>query len=185
MKFNAKYLIPVSIVLITIGFTQRGKLTRAGENLIDKAAQVGSEQSQSVTIVKVSDGDTVKLSDKRSIRLCGIDAPETKQPGGKEAREFLEALVQKSKGSAYLVQTDTDRYGRTVGEIFISDSLGREINLNSEMLISGNAYFYRQYSKCPNRDRFELAEEIAKKSSAGVWASSGYELPSDYRKRTK
>ena len=193
MYLKSKYLIPVAVVLVAIGYVNRDKLTRAGESGGVKMATVGGAQSESVTIVNVSDGDTVKLSDKRSIRLCGIDSPEIKhgkkpgQPGGEEAKKFLESLVQKSKGRAYLVETDRDRYGRTVGEIFlrIDDAPGGEVNVNSEMVMSGNAYFYRQYSKCPNADRFEVAENIAKKSSAGVWAHPEYELPSDYRKRTK
>lgn len=153
----------------------------------------GSESSQIIRVVTVKDGDTVKLEDGRDIRFCGIDAPETEkrgkpgQPGGEDAKKFLEKLVQKSGGNGYLIETDKDRYGRTVGEIvlIVPDAPGGEMNANSELLMSGNAYFYRQYSNCPNADRFEIAEGIAQKAKAGLWAHPGFEKPWDFRKRMK
>ena len=48
-------------------------------------------------IVLVVDGDTVKLQDHQriihTIRLAGIDAPESKMPYGKQATAFLTDLI--------------------------------------------------------------------------------------------
>lgn len=144
-----------------------------------------SGNSKLVKIVRVSDGDTVKLETGENIRFCGIDAPEKSQPLGMESKAALQKLVDSTNGEAFLIETDRDRYGRTVGELFISaqdkSQPEREINLNSEQIRTGNAYFYRQYSKCPNREAMETAEAIGQKAKVGVY-SGVYEKPWDYRK---
>ena len=147
-----------------------------------------SENSKLVKIVKVSDGDTVTLETGEKIRFCGIDAPEISQPRGSESRSALQKLVESTNGEAFLVETDRDRYGRIVGELFISANdpkqPEREIHLNSEQILTGNAYFYAQYSKCPNREALEKAETIASKAKVGVY-SGVYEKPWDYRKASR
>jgi micrococcal nuclease len=144
-----------------------------------------SEQSKLVKIAKVSDGDTVKLESGENIRFCGIDAPEKSQQWGPESTAALQKLVDSAKGEAFLVEIDRDRYGRIVGELFINANdpkqPEREINLNSEQIRTGNAYFYAQYSKCPNREALETAEAIASKAKVGVY-SGIYEKPWDHRK---
>ena len=144
-----------------------------------------SEHSKPVKIVKVSDGDTVTLETGETIRFCGIDAPEISQPKGSESRSALQKLVDSTKGEAFLVETDRDRYGQIVGELFISANDPKqpelEIHLNSEQILTGNAYFYTQYSKCPNREAMEKAETIASKAKVGVYGGV-YEKPWDYRK---
>jgi endonuclease YncB( thermonuclease family) len=192
-SLNFKKIVPIVCLLLAVmAFSQKAKIVQVAADVGNQSSG-DSELSQSIRITAVKDGDTVKLEDGRDIRFCGIDAPETAkrgkpgQPGGEEAKKFLEKLVQKSNGDGYLIETDRDRYGRTVGEVFlrVPDAPGGEININSEMVVSGNAYFYKQYSKCPNADRFAVAEEIAQKSKAGVWASSGFEKPWDFRRRMK
>jgi micrococcal nuclease len=144
-----------------------------------------SENSKLVKIVKVSDGDTVKLESGENIRFCGIDAPEKSQPRGPESTAALQKLVDSAKGEAFLVEVDRDRYGRIVGELFIRandrQQPEREINLNSEQIRTGNAYFYKQFSKCPNREALEMAETIAQRAKVGVY-SGDYQKPWDYRK---
>ncbi|EAL3929264.1 thermonuclease, partial [Campylobacter upsaliensis] len=76
-------------------------------------------------VSRVIDGDTIELLAKTSktnpynhitklkIRLYGIDAPELKQAYGKEAKEFLSALVLKQEVS--LIIENKDKYDRFVG----------------------------------------------------------------------
>ena len=53
-----------------------------------------------VTVIAVQDGDTITLrteSNKKRIRLAGIDVPELKRPYGFESRLLLwEAVLDKS-----------------------------------------------------------------------------------------
>ena len=95
----------------------------------------------------VYDGDTfrvVKGDRELKIRMCGIDAPEKKPKLGIESRDYLKSLLSKDNDRVSIVVTDTDRYGRTVAEIFVSDG-DKEIFVNGEMVRSGMAYDYKRY----------------------------------------
>lgn len=136
----------------------------------------------------VYDGDTLRVTDGRQeikIRFCGIDAPEKDQAGGVEARDHLRALVAQGDGTVFVVPVETDRYGRTVAELFIPVGGEKEIHLNSQMVMDGYAYHYAQYSSsCPNKDAIVRAEGMAKADSTGLWANPSAERPWDYRKRS-
>ena len=82
---------------------------------------------QRFKIVRVIDGDTVKLSTGETLRYIGIDTPETKHPSkeveyfGKEASVFNHQL---GSGRDILVEFDLtkrDKYGRLLGYIFLPD----------------------------------------------------------------
>ena len=192
MRFNWQHLSLFALVvgLVAVMLNQ-SKFSQFGSTIAH--SQSASTLSQSITIAQVKDGDTVKLSDGRDIRFCGVDAPETAkrgkpgQPMGEEAKNYLQKLVNQANGQGYLTPTETDRYGRTVGEIVlrIPDAPGGEVNANTELILSGHAWFYRQYSKCPNADRFEVAEERAARSKLGVHKNPGFEKPWDFRKRLR
>jgi|GEM_PF-1235865 len=149
------------------------------------APMADSEQWQ---VIRVSDGDTIVVrqmdGQEKKLRFCGIDAPEKSQPLGKESKANLQKLVDEVDGTVMITPIESDRYGRTVAEIFSSKN-GIEKSLNSEQLSSGNAYLYKQYAgKCPNKLSFESAEAIAQSGHLGVW-SGNFEKPWDYRKRLR
>jgi micrococcal nuclease len=136
---------------------------------------------EEATIVpgSVHDGDTLRLrqGDRvTKIRFCGIDAPELAQPLGAESRDYLRRLV--GTGAVRVVKVEQDRYGRTVGELFLPD--GRSVNV--EMVRAGMAYHYAKYSgRCSVRGAIGQAESQAQSNRLGVWAG-GYQKPWDYRK---
>ena len=137
----------------------------------------------------VYDGDTFQVRCDRQtskIRLCGIDAPEAKQPLGIESRDYLRSLLGKAKDEVIVLEMDRDRYGRTVAEVFFETPQGEE-SVQEEMLKAGFAYHYKQYSSnCHNRDVFESAEAIGKAQQRGVWKlADGGQRPWDYRKQKK
>lgn len=136
----------------------------------------------------VYDGDTLRVTDGRSetkLRFCGIDAPEKDQAGGIESRDHLRSLIAQGDGSVIVVPIETDRYGRTIAELFIPIGGEEEIHLNSQMALDGHAYHYARYSStCPNRDAIARAEESAKEQSIGLWTNPSAERPWDYRKRS-
>lgn len=143
-----------------------------------------SEQWQ---VVRVSDGDTITVRQgqrEMKIRFCGVDSPEKAQPLGKESKANLQRLVDEVGGKVSVVSIESDRYGRTVAEIFSSKN-GVEKNFNEEQLSSGNAYLYKQYAgKCPSKLAFEKAEAIAQSKKLGVW-SGNYQKPWDYRREQR
>ena len=114
-------------------------------------------------LVKVLDGDTVEvLHDGKAerIRLAQIDCPEKNQPFGQAAKRYvLDVAAQK----IVTVQVDTvDRYGRTVGEVFLPDGL----NLNKQIVGAGYAWQYKRYSKDPEYGDLEAKARTAK---LGLW----------------
>jgi endonuclease YncB( thermonuclease family) len=94
-------------------------------------------------VVGVADGDTLTVLDdhhlQHTIRLNGIDAPESGQAFGQVAKRHLSTLVF---GQDVLVIRDkVDRYGRLVGTVRRG-----ETNANLEQLRAGLAWYYRQYA---------------------------------------
>ena len=115
-------------------------------------------------VVGVTDGDTLTLlvEGKRQIkvRLAEIDAPESRQPYGKRAKQELSDLAF-NKEARVRVQ-DIDRYGRTVGRVFVGN-----VDVNAEMVRSGAAWVYRKYVK--DASLFKLEDE-ARREKRGLWS---------------
>ena len=137
----------------------------------------------------IYDGDTFRVKcegKEEKIRLCGIDAPEVKQPLGIESRDYLRSLVTKAGGKVIVIEMDRDKYNRTVAEVLFDTPQGEE-SVQEEMLKMGMAYYYKQYANnCHNSDVFETAEQIGKSQKLGVWQlSGGCQRPWDYRKQKK
>ena len=106
----------------------------------------------------IYDGDTLRVvrgNEELKVRFCGIDAPEKKMPLGIESRDHLRSLVDMGKGELMLVPIETDRYGRTVVEVYVQNSRSTAINLNVQMVRDGYAWHYEKYSNnCPIRGEF-------------------------------
>lgn len=137
----------------------------------------------------VYDGDTFRVrcgNREQKIRLCGIDAPEAKQPLGIEARNYLRSLVARAKGQVIVMEMDRDKYGRSVAEVLLESPSGEQ-SVQEEMLKAGMAYHYKQYSSnCHNRDVFDTAEEMGRSQQRGVWGfPNGGERPWNYRKQNQ
>jgi endonuclease YncB( thermonuclease family) len=137
----------------------------------------------------VYDGDTFRVKcdgKEQKIRLCGIDAPETKQPLGIESRDYLRSLVAKASNKVIVIEMDRDKYNRTVAEVLFDTPEGEQ-SVQEEMLTAGMAYHYKQFSgNCHNADVFDTAEEIGKSQQRGVWKlPNGGQRPWDYRKQNK
>lgn len=131
-------------------------------------------------VIEVYDGDTLtclSLDDKNKykLRLYGIDAPESEQPFGDEARLALHRLVY-GKQVAFKV-LDSDQYGRNVAKLYCDN-----LYINLELVSEGLAFHYYEFAK---RDLdLPLAEEQARRREIGVWSRPDPEPPWRYRKRT-
>lgn len=129
-----------------------------------KAARTG------LRVVKVIDGDTVVLSDGRTVRYIGVDTPERGQPFYEAAKNFNRKLVQ---GKTVELEFDVeryDRYGRVLAYVFVRDKNGRRIFVNAEMVRNG---FARIYTKPPNvkyADLFVRLQGEARTNKRGLWA---------------
>lgn len=118
----------------------------------------------------ITDGDTIRIGNTR-YRLAEIDAPESTQEGGKEATNFLKSLT---KGK----QIHCEPTGETSYNRLIAYCYANNINLNLEMVKSGNAVVYKHYHYTK---QFEDAENQAKEHKFGIWNINNFQMPWDYR----
>ena len=142
-------------------------------------AAVALLRAETCTVVGVSDGDTIQANCARStrtIRISSIDAPESGQPFGAEAKAATTALVLNRTVSVRAV--DHDRYGRTVAFVGLAD--GRD--LGRELVRAGAAWHYVRYSQDPELGKLEAA---ARSARVGLWADPLPEPPTVYRARQR
>ena len=138
-------------------------------------------------VTRVTDGDTVKVAgndEKMTIRLVGIDAPETSkkknepgQPFSRKSTKYLASLVLNK--SVEVKSYGTDRYGRTLGVVFVS---GKNVNL--EMVKAGLAEVYRgKPADGLDPEPYWSAEAEAKKAGIGMWSlGDKYISPKEWRR---
>jgi len=131
-------------------------------------------------IVGVIDGDTVRVTrDLKSVkvRLYGIDCPELKQAGGKEARALVRRLTY---GRVLLIESKgKDRYKRIIGRVFLlsGDTLSREL------VKAGKCWWYRKYA--PDDETLSDLEDEAKAARRGLWADPDPVPPWEWRKQRR
>ena len=128
-------------------------------------------------VIKVTDGDTITILNadlkQIKIRLHGIDTPEEKQDFGTKAKQFTSALAFGKTVSVNVL--NKDRYGRSVGIVFLPD--GR--SLNKELLKAGLAWHFKQYDKSTEFANLELS---ARTKKLGVWSMGNAIAPWEFRK---
>lgn len=125
-------------------------------------------------VISVVDGDTIKVSELGTLRLIGMDTPETKDPRkpvqcfGKEASARATELLSGKK--AYLEFDPTnriDKYGRTLAYVYREDGYF----FNAEMIKEGYANSYTKYPH-PKLEEFNGYQKSAREGSKGLWAST-------------
>jgi micrococcal nuclease len=139
-------------------------------------------------VTRVVDGDTLKVlsesGQNTTIRLVGIDAPETSkrknEPGQPFSRKATKYLVQLTLNKSVDVKSyGKDRYGRLLGVVFVD---GKDANL--EMIKAGLAEVYRgPPAKGLDLEPYWKAEEKARAELRGMWVQGDkYISPRDWRR---
>ena len=123
-----------------------------------------SREAFGARVVGITDGDTITVLDgdfrEHTIRLAEIDAPERRQPWGERSKQSLSDLVFNQ--TVEIEQTDTDRYGRIVGQVITDDR-----NINREMVAIGAAWAFREY--LIDETLLEV-ERDARRQRIGLWS---------------
>ncbi|OCR26880.1 nuclease [Pseudomonas syringae] len=126
-------------------------------------------------VERVVDGDTLRLTDGRSVRMIGLNTPETgkqgqsAEPFAEVAKRRLQALVAQSDGriSLQVGQQDKDRYGRTLANVY-----GRTgANLEAQLLSEGLGYLVAVVPNVALVGCQQAAERIARQAGLGLWRS--------------
>ncbi len=133
-----------------------------------------------VHVRQVIDGDTVRLSDERHLRLIGVDTPELAhdgspaQPLGIEARDRLRQLLAQHQNTLNL-RYDVERhdhYGRLLAHAFLTDGSSIEAwlqkqGLGTVLVVPPNEW---------NLACYLGAEQRAREKARGIWALPGYRI---------
>jgi micrococcal nuclease len=177
-----------------------------------KSSMIKDRKEISAKVVKVVDGDTIRVRHRRypwssgsldagqtlsegtiSVRLYAVDAPETAKrglPGQPYADAATEFVYKKTKDkSVHVKMLSKDQYGRIVAVVKYDTFLGRCVrDLSEELLKEGLAVIYRGGGARYDGQKKELTmlEMAARKRKVGLWSSDQYmETPTEYKKRTK
>jgi micrococcal nuclease len=142
------------------------------------AATAESPPGERVLVTDVVDGDTIKVlrgRQQETVRLIGVDTPETGRPDtpvqfyGPEAALFTRrSLLEKRVSLAFEAPNRTggsrDKYERTLAYVFTDDGK----NFNLELIRQG---FAKAFTKHPFQYQAEFvkAEQAARKAGRGLW----------------
>jgi micrococcal nuclease len=135
-----------------------------------------AQSSQTVTIERVVDGDTIEVNPAvggtQDVRLLGVDTPETVDPNepvepyGPEASAFTKQQLEGESVALIFDQEKTDQYGRALAYVRIS---GQGETFNETLLSQGYAQLY----VVPPNDRYEVtfsrAQDQARQAQRGIW----------------
>jgi micrococcal nuclease len=173
-------MLGVCAISQAIGALQQESTKQTSQKpTVENQGKEAKEESIVATVTKVIDGDSLKAKTKEGkeyeIQVEGIDAPELKQPHGKEATEALSKMVMGKE--IKVTWTKKDNFDRLLAQIHVDKT-----HANQEMLRTGHAWHFKRYNQ--SKELVELEEE-AKKAKRGLWATENPQAPWDFRKETR
>ncbi len=147
-------------------------------------ASAPTAQTAKARIVRVIDGDTLEVrltsGPTATVRLIGIDTPETRRPatpvecGGPDATARMKMLAF-SRGIGRIVdltsdptQDRVDRFGRLLAYV-----QGGGVDLGRSMISSGWARTYVFRRDFARVGTYRRAQALARAASRGVWRKCG------------
>jgi micrococcal nuclease len=142
-------------------------------------APVTVPQEFTARCIGVSEDDTItvlyqKGTTKQSVkvRLYGIDAPESKQAYGTQAKKHLSEMIVGKNVRLYA--QGTDQHGRLLAWVFV----GKEC-ANARQVEDGFAWWYQQYA--PDEKKLSELQAAAKAAKRGLWHDAAPIAPWQWR----
>lgn len=134
-----------------------------------------------VKVVDIIDGDTIVVINgkEETVRLLGVDTPETKDPRkgvqcfGQEAYAFTKSQLT-GKAVRLLadpLQTDRDDYGRLLRYVYFEDGT----TINEKLVYEGYAFAYERFPTA----RLEVLKKMeadARDHKRGLWGVCNVEI---------
>jgi endonuclease YncB( thermonuclease family) len=153
-------------------------------SLPTSAAVPGSEYLPKEAVVKrVIDGDTIELEGGESVRLIGIDTPETVHPSkpvewfGREASAYTTGMLE---GQRVILKYDPantainhlDKYDRLLAYVHRVDG----VDFNATIIKKGYAHAYTNYPFA-RMEEFRRYEAEAREKQLGLWSPNAEQGP--------
>lgn len=170
----------MAVALVACSAPPSAQPATSGEPVGEGLAPVGRTVT-GVDVDRVVDGDTVKVvidGDEVTVRMIGIDTPETVKPDspvecfGPEASDFAKQTLA---GATVTLELDasqgaTDQYGRTLAYVWVEQPEGG-LRLFNLAAVAGGYAVARQYGPTPYawKEQFQSAERQARQAGAGLW----------------
>lgn len=134
-------------------------------------ASTTNSPGESAIVARVSDGDTLRITTGRKIRLVQIDAPELH--GDCFGKAALAALWKLTPPGARITLVrdpaldSTDRYGRLLRYVFVA---GTNVNVALVRRGAASPYFFRGDRGRFARDLVDAVDE-ARREKRGYWGA--------------
>lgn len=110
-----------------------------------------------------------------NVKFDTIDCPESSQDFGTRAKQATSDLCFNKE--VKIEKTGEDRYGRTLGFVYVGD-----ICVNKELLKQGMAWHYKYFNKDPELAKLETE---ARKAKVGIWSQPNPVAPWDFRRNLR
>lgn len=129
-------------------------------------------------VVKVYDGDTLRVSSGEMVRLLGINAPEPgggnrpAEAGGEKASAFAKQLLHNQTVRLTFDQNKTDRYDRTLAHVYLPDGQW----VNKKLVAAGMAHVYSFPDNRAQITPLLAAEAQARAQKRGIWALPRWQI---------
>jgi len=130
---------------------------------------VVNQKTEEYLVKKIIDGDTLVIeveNKEETIRMVGINAPESNECGGVESAKKLKVLLENKKIIIKRDETqdDKDIYGRTLRYVFLEG-----VNINQKMVEDGWAKEYTYKTAYKYQSDFKKVQNEAKEKKLGIW----------------
>lgn len=151
----ARYNPPSKITRTALGIAV-GTVILAGTLSVNKQIVDPYE-----TVTSVIDGDTFTISNKQTIRLFNVDAPELQYCYGKEAKTVLENKILNKK--VIIKKPRTDFYKRVQGYVYVDGEF-----VNEYMALNG--YVFDHGDGTLESDIIKEANNFAQQEKIGIFS---------------
>lgn len=177
--FFSTILLVLGLGFLWIGLKQTDQPILAPAVVSDTSPATSSAtfgiEGERVLVTEVVDGDTIKIEGNLTIRLLGIDTPETKDPRksvqcfGKEASNKLKNLIE---GKVVILEkdvTETDKYKRLLRYVYLPLDGGNLLFVNDYLVREGFARALTYPPDVKYTEQFLDAQGWAKEEKRGLW----------------
>lgn len=169
MKFKVFFLLLILFAVTYFLLKHNSQTTNYVQPSVPTiiATPISNVQKTKAKVVKVIDGDTIKLDTGQTVRYIGMDTPEM----GKTPQCFASEATQKNKelveGKEIYLEKDVsevDKYNRLLRYIWVGDTLVDEV-----LVRDGFAKIETIQPDIKYQQRLKDAQTLAKNGKVGLW----------------